>query len=123
MMQEKSRKALMGNGMAIAVLTALAITLFMTSPTSGDFWWYDASRHAFNGVFIRDFLLDGGLFNPVKFASEYYRKYPAVNIGFYPPLFYLTSAPFLAVFGANHAVSQAVVTLYALGGMTLAYFI
>jgi hypothetical protein len=122
-MQEKSRKALMGNGMAIAVLTALAITLFMTSPTSGDFWWYDASRHAFNGVFIRDFLLDGGLFNPVKFASEYYRKYPAVNIGFYPPLFYLTSAPFLAVFGANHAVSQAVVTLYALGGMTLAYFI
>jgi hypothetical protein len=122
-MQQNIGKDLMRNGLALAVLTAIALTLFMTSPTNGDFWWFDSSRHAFNGVFIRDFLLDGGIVNPVKFASEYYRKYPAINIGFYPPLFYVTSAPFLAIFGANHAVSQAVVMLYAFGGMTVTYFL
>jgi hypothetical protein len=122
-MQQNIRRDLLWNGLAIAILSAIALTLFMTSPTNGDFWWFDSSRHAFNGVFIRDFLLDGGIFNPVKFATEYYRKYPAINIGFYPPLFYVTSAPFLAIFGANHAVSQAVVLIYAFGGMTVTYFL
>ncbi|MDB5759605.1 MAG: hypothetical protein JWM30_2894, partial [Burkholderia sp.] len=122
-MQVHIRKDLISHGVVIAVLTAIALTLFLTSPTDGDFWWFDASRHAFNGVFIRDFLLDGGLLNPIKFASEYYKKYPAINIGFYPPFFYVTSAPFLAIFGAKHAVSQAVVTLYAFGGMALTYFL
>ena len=122
-MQDDIRKDLLWHGLVLGGLIAVALTLFLTSPTDGDFWWFDASRHAFNGVFIRDFFLDGGLLNPVKFVSEYYRKYPAINIGFYPPLFYITSAPFLAIFGANHAVSQAVVTVYAFGGMAVTYFL
>jgi hypothetical protein len=105
----------------MAILAALVVGLFMTTPTDGDFWWYDSSRHAMNGVFIRDFLLEGGLRHPIRFASAYYQQYPAINIGFYPPLFYITSAPFLAVFGASHAVSQAVVHLYALAAGILAY--
>ena len=122
-MQVDIRKNFLSHSLVIVALTALAVTLFLTSPTDGDFWWFDASRHAFNGVFIRDFFLDGGLLNPIKFASEYYKKYPAINIGFYPPFFYLTSAPFLALFGASHAVSQSVVTLYAFGGMAVTYFL
>ena len=87
--------------------------LFMTTPTGGDFWWYDSSRHAMNGVFVRDFLLDGGLRDPKNFTLAYHQRYPAINIGFYPPMFYVTSAPFLMVFGVSHAVSQAVVALHA----------
>jgi len=107
----------------LSVLAGLAVGLFLTSPTDGDFWWFDAPRHAMNGVFIRDFFLEGGLFNPIRYASDYYLKYPGINIGFYPPLFYFSSAPFLAVFGATHAVSQAVVVLYSLAAAVFAYLL
>lgn len=88
---------------------------FFTTPTGGDFWWYDASRHAMNGIFLRDFVMDGGILNPIKFSSLYYEQYPAINIGFYPPFFYVSSVPILMLFGTSHAVSQAVVGLYTLG--------
>lgn len=107
----------------ITVIAGLALALFMTTPTNGDFWWYDASRHAMNGVFLRDLLMEGGLLHPIRFATEYYQKYPAINIGFYPPFFYLSSLPFLTIFGASHAVSQAVVTLYALVAGVMIYLI
>ena len=107
----------------IAVISGLAIALFLTTPTDGDFWWFDASRHAMNGVFLRDLLLEGGLLHPIRFATEYYQQYPAINIGFYPPFMYLSSVPFLTIFGASHAVSQAVVTLYALAAGVMVYLI
>jgi hypothetical protein len=107
----------------VAILAALATAMFVTAPTNGDFWWFDSSRHAMDGVFIRDFLLEGGLLHPIRFASDYYRQYPAINIGFYPPFFYLSAAPFLALFGASHAVSQAVVALYVFAAGLFAYLI
>jgi len=106
-----------------SVLAGFALFLFLTSPTNGDFWWFDSSRHAMNGVFVRDLLFEGGLWHPIDFATDYYRQYPAINIGFYPPLFYISSVPFLAVFGASHPVSQVVVTLYALAIGVLTYLI
>ena len=113
----------LGHAAVVATIAGLALALFMTTPTNGDFWWFDASRHAMNGVFLRDFLLEGGLFNPIGFAKAYYQQYPAINIGFYPPFLYMSSVPFLTIFGASHAVSQAVVTLYALGAGVMAYLI
>jgi uncharacterized membrane protein len=114
-----------GRGLVACAVTIgiFAALLFLTSPTDGDFWWFDASRHAMNGVFVRDFFLEGGLLHPVDYARRYYLQYPGINIGFYPPFFYLTAAPFLAVFGASHAVVQAVVALYALAAGLLAYLI
>lgn len=120
---QRNLRTLLPTIFACIVLSAVALALFITSPTDGDFWWYDASRHAMNGIFIRDFIIDGGLLHPIRFATEYYQKYPAINIGFYPPFFYLTSAPFLAIFGPTHAVSQAVVIFYALGLMLCLYFL
>lgn len=109
--------------LGFGVLAAFAILLFLTTPTDGDFWWFDSSRHAMNGVFVRDFVLEGGLLHPVRYATAYYQQYPGINIGFYPPLFYLTAAPFLMVFGASHAVMQAVVLLYALAAGLFTYLI
>jgi len=119
----QDRLTALGHAPAIVALAAMALALFMTTPTDGDFWWYDASRHAMNGVFLRDFLLEGGLLHPLRFAKEYYQQYPAINIGFYPPFMYLASVPFLAVFGASHAVSQSVVALHALLAGVMIYLI
>ena len=110
-----ARRASLGMLLALLPILALAVYYFASAPTNGDFWWYDASRHAMNGVFLRDFVMEGGLTNPIGFAKAYYEKYPGINIGFYPPFFYLSSVPLLLVFGASHAVSQAAVVLYALG--------
>jgi hypothetical protein len=107
-------RRLLATSLALLPLVALVVYYFLTTPTGGDFWWYDSSRHAMNGVFLRDFVMEGGLLHPLRFASSYYEQYPGINIGFYPPFFYMTSVPFLMVFGASHAVSQAVVALYAL---------
>jgi hypothetical protein len=107
----------------VGIITLFALLLYLTAPTDGDFWWFDSSRHAMNGVFIRDFVLEGGLRHPMRFAADYYRQYPGINIGFYPPFLYMSSAPFLAVFGTSHAVSQAVVSLYALAAGILIYLI
>lgn len=108
---------------ALCVILAFVLFLFASSPTDGDFWWFDSSRHAMNGIFVRDFLLEGGLLHPIEFAQAYYQKYPAINIGFYPPFLYVSAAPFLAIFGATHAVSQAVISLYALCACVFIYLI
>ncbi|UGQ46561.1 glycosyltransferase family 39 protein [Massilia endophytica] len=104
----------MRHALPAGLLSLLALYLFLSAPTNADFWWYDASRHAMNGVFLRDLLLEGGWRAPIDFARAYYAQYPAINVGFYPPFFYLSSVPLLALFGASHAVSQAAVALYAL---------
>jgi hypothetical protein len=109
--------------LALAPIAALVLFYFLTSPTGGNFWWYDSSRHAMNGVFLRDLLVEGGLLHPIRFATEYYQQYPAVNIGFYPPFFYISSVPMLLLFGASHAVSQSVVALYAFGLGALTWLI
>ena len=119
----KALSARMPGWLALIPVAALALVYFLTAPTDGNFWWYDSSRHAMNGVFLRDMLVDGGLLHPIRFATEYYQQYPAVNIGFYPPFFYMSSVPMLALFGATHAVSQSVVALYAFGLGALTWLI
>lgn len=105
----------LSSGLALLPVFALVVYYFLSAPTNGDFWWYDSSRHAMNGVFLRDFLMEGGLLHPIQFSSAYYEKYPGINIGFYPPFFYMSSVPLLLLFGTTHAVSQAVVVLYTFG--------
>jgi hypothetical protein len=94
-----------------AVLALATLLLFVSAPQHGEFWWSDAPRHALNGAFIKDLVADHPS-DPMRWAMQYYVKYPALTILFYPPLFYLTLAPFYAVFGVNHATAVAVVLLH-----------
>lgn len=105
-----------GTWLCLTGLGILAMYYFMSAPTDGNFWWYDASRHAMNSVFLSDLVSQGGLLHPIEFAKAYYEKYPAINIGFYPPFFYISSVPLLLLFGVSHAVSQSMVALYTLAG-------
>jgi 4-amino-4-deoxy-L-arabinose transferase-like glycosyltransferase len=94
-----------------AILLAWA-ALYLTSPMSGDFSWSDAPRHALNGVFVKDAALDRPFSDPAGYAKAYYLRYPALTILFYPPLFYLISAPFYLLLGDRHAVAQLVVAIH-----------
>ncbi len=89
-----------------------ATLLWFSAPHNGEFWWSDSPRHALNGVFLKDAVLAFPWRDPVGYATQYYLQYPALTILFYPPLFYVISAPFYALFGASHATGLAVVMLH-----------
>jgi hypothetical protein len=96
---------------ALGVLALCCAALFATAPKAGDFWWSDAPRHALNGAFVKDLVtaLPG---DPRGYAMDYYLKYPALTILFYPPLLYVALAPFYAVAGVSQVTAQFVVTLF-----------
>lgn len=112
------------NLIALSVLGAAVFVLFMTAPADGAFYWSDAPRHALNGVFVKDLLQAMPFEDPKGFAYDYYARYPALTILFYPPLFYFVSAPFFFIFGATHEAALSAVGIHymalALGTFTLA---
>lgn len=97
---------------AIAAAAGLALSMFITAPKSGEFWWSDAPRHALNGVFLADVVRDLPLGALKKYAIDYYLQYPALTILFYPPLLYAASAPFFLALGESHWTAQIVVSLF-----------
>ena len=108
-------------------LTAIVAALFVFGPPSDDaFSWPDAPRHALNGAFVLDLVKNHPWHNAVNFAFNYYTKYPALTILFYPPFFYVVLAMFYAVFGVSqHSALLAGFGFYvalALGTYRLARF-
>jgi hypothetical protein len=95
-----------------AIFSIFGLLMFFTSPTMGDFIWSDAPRHALNGIFIKDLLMDFPLQNPKEYAINYYIQYPALTILFYPPLFSVFLASSYSLFGFSHATAQATVAFF-----------
>lgn len=93
------------------VLLTVAV-LFAQAPHGGDFYWSDSPRHALNGVFVMDLIRAMPLDDPAGYAYRYYAQYPALTILFYPPLFYVLSAPFYAVLGVSQETALLVVALH-----------
>lgn len=96
----------------LAVIGIVAVILYATSPLTGDFWWSDAPRHALNGIFVKDLVIAHPIADPMGYATEYYMKYPALTILFYPPLFYAISAVFFSLAGIGHPQAQLVVGIF-----------
>ena len=97
---------------AIIIFTVFATVMFITAPTNGDFAWSDAPRHALNGVFVRDFFIAMPWEDPRQYAVDYYLRYPALTILFYPPLFSVFLAIAYSIFGFSHEVAQATVAFF-----------
>jgi hypothetical protein len=109
---------------AVAIFAAFAVVMFVTAPTNDDFAWSDAPRHGLNGIFLRDFLIAMPLEDPRQYAVDYYLRYPALTILFYPPLFSVFLAGSYSIFGFSHAVAQGTVAFFhlalGLGGYVFA---
>jgi hypothetical protein len=103
--------ALQGFLFPLLLVGACAIML-ATSPTNGDFWWFDAPSHAMNGVFVHDLIQAAPTHHPAQWAITYYLKYPAVTILFYPPVFPVVEAIFYFVFGVSHFTAQLAVCFF-----------
>jgi 4-amino-4-deoxy-L-arabinose transferase-like glycosyltransferase len=106
------RRERIEQALVVLVFAAANAALFATAPKSGNFWWSDAPRHALNGAFVKDFIAAAPWHDPRRWAIDYYLKYPALTILFYPPLFYFFLAAAYAVFGVSQMAAQTVVSLF-----------
>lgn len=107
---------------ALAALVVVAVAGFVTSPPDGGFWWTDAPRHALDGAFILDLLRDLPMADPVGYAYEYYLRYPALTVLFYPPLLHVVLAAAYAVFGVSALVAAGVEAVFH-AGLLVALFV
>jgi hypothetical protein len=99
---------------ALAVLLAAVTALFLSAPYDKDMWWSDAPRHAMDGAFYRDLMRHMPLGHMKQFAMDYYLKYPALTILFYPPLFPFVEGGFFGVFGVSLFTAQLTVAAFYL---------
>jgi len=97
---------------AVIVLVGVVAVLFVTAPKSEDFWWTDAASFALNGELIHDYVASGLHQSPMAFANEWFRRYPAVTISLYPPIFPMAEAIAFSLFGFAHWTAQATVAAF-----------
>jgi 4-amino-4-deoxy-L-arabinose transferase-like glycosyltransferase len=106
-----------------ALLLVVVFLFVVGAPTGGAFSYPDAPRHALNGAFVMDFIAAAPIDAPTQYAYDYYSKYPALTILFYPPLFYVTLAPFYALLGVSQETALAVELLFYVVLVTGTYFL
>jgi len=76
-------------------------------------WYGDAPRHAANGLFWKDYLLNLS-FDPKGYALSYFARYPVIAPTTYPPVFYLLEAVLFGAFGPSPYVAKGLVLGFAL---------
>jgi hypothetical protein len=76
----------------------------------------DEAAHFVTGLMVRDYLASGGHGSPMAFGSEYYKHYPKIGLGNWPPLFYVVQAAWTVVFPAT---VRSVLYLMALLGVAV----
>jgi len=107
----------------LLLLTIAVFLLFETSPRRGDFWWSDAPRHAMDGVFYHDMARALPVAHVKQWAMDYYIRYPAITVLFYPPLFALVEAVFFGLLGVSNSTAQLTVSAFSLATAYGAYFL
>jgi hypothetical protein len=88
----------------------VALIFMLGAPSGSVFSWPDSPRHALNGAFVMDLIGAAPFDDPKGWAYNYYSRYPALTILFYPPLFSFLLAPFYAIFGVSQ--DTAVLVLF-----------
>jgi hypothetical protein len=80
---------------------ALAVGLQRASGAyQGDCGFHpDESAHLVSAIMIHDYVTDGFPSTPIKYAEQYYVHYPKIAVGMWPPLFHLTLAAWMLIFG------------------------
>lgn len=92
-------------------LVLLTVLLYGQGLTRSRGYYGDSFHHLINGIFVHDAMHEPvlALSDPVGFALDYYMHYPAVNLGYYPPVFPIIMAFLMMVFGVSATTGQLAV--------------
>ncbi len=87
--------------LAFVIFFALAVLLqWLCGAYRSEFGGHpDEAAHYVTGLMVRDFIATPGAWtHPKAFADEYYRHYPKIGLGVWPPFFYLVQSAWTLVF-------------------------
>jgi hypothetical protein len=90
---ESRGRGLLPGVVFLAVIVAIQWSVGAYQAEQGGF--SDDAAHFMNGLLIRDYVTEGLGRNPITFAEEYYRSYPKIAPGMWPPLFHVGLGLFL----------------------------
>ena len=76
----------------------------------------DEAAHFVTGLMVRDYFASGFHESPLRYADDYYRHYPKIGLGVWPPFFYILQAACTLVLPA---AVPTVLSLMAVLGLTL----
>jgi hypothetical protein len=71
----------------------------------------DSARHLMNGVFIYDLFRTGHVFDPLRFAHQYFARFPALSMPYHPPVFPALEAVLFAAFDVRFTVARLAIAL------------
>jgi len=99
----------------LIALVLLTVVLYGRDLTRSTGFSGDSFHHLMNGIFIFDALHEPrrALADPLAYATNYYRHFPAVNLGYYMPVFPAIQAALMMVFGVSPVTGQLAVLLMA----------
>lgn len=81
----------------------------------------DEAAHYVTGLMIHDYLAGGLLGSPLAYAENYYKHYPKVALGNWPPVFYLAQAAWMLVFGPGRSSALLLMTMLTAALATLVF--
>ncbi len=112
----RSARSRLSRGALLLLLALLALLLSRGLTRGEPYYFNDETRHAMNGAFVRDLLADRPLDDPLRYAYEYYAKYPATALPHWPPLFPALEGILFFAFGLHFWLARLLVLGFALMG-------
>jgi hypothetical protein len=109
----------------VVFAAALGLCLLIQSASGAyrsDFSGFsDEPAHVVSSLMVRDYLAHGLLQNPLQFARNFYAHYPKVAIGHWPPLFHLSEAVWMLIFGRTKSAMLVWIAVVSAMAATLVF--
>ncbi len=103
--EDKVQRSRLFDPLLFFILLGVVIALqFASGAYRSEFSGYpDEPAHYVTSLMLRDYLVHFHLQSPLLFAEDYYRHYPKVAFGHWPPLFYILQSIWMMLFSASRA--------------------
>ena len=93
----------------------LAVQGFSGTWSAGFGAYPDEASHFVGAVMVRDWLASGRWFTPLESARNYYAHYPFFAVGYWPPLFHISTGLWLLVAGVGRQQALLIPAIFAAG--------
>lgn len=98
----KHRSALLAAILFVVVFDVAFLWQRLGSAYASEFGGHpDEAAHFVTGLMVRDYVAAGFPGSPMKYAEEYYRHYPKIGLGVWPPFFYVVQTIWMLPFGVS----------------------
>jgi hypothetical protein len=89
-------------GLAVLIVIFVAVFHLVSGSPFAELGSHpDEAAHYVTGLMVHDYLAGGMHGSPLHFADDYYRHYPKIGLGIWPPFFYVVQALWTLVAGSS----------------------